>query len=305
MTPVNLVLIPENGMTGPGDCREIARRINGRQPMVRAAVCLRRHVGLLQLRYLLRPTLYVAWYAAKGFEPLRGRCMRGRSMAKSAQYRLMQEAGIPVLPWAPIEPGSRFASEQWGKFAIVKPDRGARGRDVRIRRTGRIRHEKDCPGGEAHLIQKFVYTGAAPVSYRVLTLFGRPLLMYRSENPQPAGAGIRMAGNDVHLGGYNAVATSAAGRITLAYDADIRQAAIAVATRAFPDIPVLGIDAIRDPADGSVYCLEVNPYGSTWHFSSDTGRSMQSDNGIDFEAQFGAFDMAADILVEQALALAR
>lgn len=303
---INLVLIPENGMTGPDDCRDIARRINARQDRVAASVCLRRHVGLLQWRYALRPSLYVAWYEAKRFRPVRGVCRHGLSMSKSRQYRVMEAAGIPVLPWTPIEPGRRYAVADWGKFAIVKPDVGARGRDVRIRRTGRVRYEKDCAGDVPHLLQKFAYTGADPVSYRVLTFFGEPLLAHRNENPQSDDVHVRIGGGaDGELGGYNPVATSASGRVVLDDDPEILQAAVAVATRAFPDIPVLGIDLVRDAASGRVYCLEANPYGSTWHFSSETGRRMQAANAIDFQAQFGAFDRAADILIAQALRLAR
>ena len=40
------------------------------------------------------------------------------------------------------------------------------------------------------------------------------------------------------------------------------------AHRAFPTIPVLGIDMVRDIETGRLYVIEVNAGGFTWHVSS-------------------------------------
>jgi hypothetical protein len=48
---------------------------------------------------------------------------------------------------------------------------------------------------------------------------------------------------------------------------------------AFPNIPRLGTDILREAATGKLYVLERNPGGNTWHFSSPIGRECQMKMG--------------------------
>jgi glutathione synthase/RimK-type ligase-like ATP-grasp enzyme len=88
------------------------------------------------------------------------------------------------------------------------------------------------------------------------------------------------------------------------YDADILALAERTA-RAFPEIPLLGIDILRDAESGALHVIEVNSSGQCWGFSSGLGNSMQGRLGQRYESQFDAFARAARVLIEQTRLLAR
>ena len=107
----------------------------------------------MQLAWTFRPSLYVAFFEAYRFKPLRGKCFRGINMSKSEQYNQMERSGLKTAQWHLIQQGQRYDPKAWGAYAIVKPDVGRKGIDVKIRKTGRIRYEKDCADNKPHLIQ--------------------------------------------------------------------------------------------------------------------------------------------------------
>jgi hypothetical protein len=51
--------------------------------------------------------------------------------------------------------------------------------------------------------------------------------------------------------------------------------------------------------DGRLYCLEINPGGLTWNFSSRRAQDVPTIDGIRREDQFGAWGIAADALIEK------
>lgn len=69
---------------------------------------------------------------------------------------------------------------------------------------------------------------------------------------------------------------------------------------AFPSIPVLGVDMLRDIETGTLYVIEVNAGGFTWHVSSAIGRKIQQDFSFDIDARFHVYARAAQILVDRA-----
>jgi hypothetical protein len=76
---------------------------------------------------------------------------------------------------------------------------------------------------------------------------------------------------------------------------------------AMPGIPLQGIDILRDVKDGRLYVLENNAGGNTWAFSSQRGENARRALG-GAEAmvnQFGAWDIAADVLIKRTRAEAR
>ncbi|MEM7442932.1 MAG: hypothetical protein AAF414_06340 [Pseudomonadota bacterium] len=252
---------------------------------------------------LTRPTVSVELGRAKYFRPMRGvTFQQWQSDYKSRQYRVLEAADIPIPRWAPITQDAKFEVADWGDYVVVKPDYGVRGAYVRIRRTGRVRYrapeelEDDNPGKRGGLIaQRFIYSGRWPVSYRVSTLFGEPLAALRYQGrgdlpPVDSRSGFRKAS------GASIVATATGCAISLAFDEDILDLARRTHA-AFPDIPVLGIDIVRDAEDGRLWVLETNPSGSTWALGSKGGRRIMVENNIDLYTQFGALDRAAESLV--------
>ena len=78
---------------------------------------------------------------------------------------------------------------------------------------------------------------------------------------------------------------------------------------AMPYIPLQGVDIVRHAASGRLFVLEINAGGNTWHFSSlymeqrrkSRPREEQSPQITREEriAQFGAWDVAARVLIKK------
>lgn len=301
---VHLVLIPENGMTGLADFHHIAGLIRQRCGDVLPHVIKARHAPLLQARFWNLPTLYVGFYEARRFTPWRGLCLRGQRLSKSEELARMRAAGTPVPEYMTYDHALDLDPGYWGECVVVKPDPGREGNGVLLVPTRSLHRSvagMDAEGGL--LVQRYVATGVHPCYQRVLTLFGEPLYCRRTVNrgvdmaedgwpPRTAPADDRP--------GHDIVANAAHGTHSLCADDELLAFARDNARRAFPEIPLLGQDIVRDMHDGRLYCLEVNAYGSTWHFSSPSGRRVQQASGIDYAGQFGAFAKAADVLIAKA-----
>lgn len=76
---------------------------------------------------------------------------------------------------------------------------------------------------------------------------------------------------------------------------------VSVAATAIPEVPVLGMDIVREAATGLLFVLESNPFGQTWHLSSDTHASLRARTGLDldYHGQFGALGLVADELIRR------
>lgn len=301
---VHLVMIPENGMTGLADFRHVAGLIRQRCEDVLPHVIKARHAPLLQARFWNRPTLYVGFYEARRFTPRRGLCLRGQRLRKQEELARMQAAGTPVPDFMPYGRELSVDPGRWGEWVVIKPDQGREGNGVLLVPTRSLhRSVAGMDADDGLLVQRYVATGIHPCYQRVLTLFGEPLYCRRTVN-----RGVRMAEDGWPprgaladgLPGHDIVANAAHGTHSLCAEADLLAFARDNALRAFPEIPLLGQDIVRDMHDGRLYCLEVNAYGSTWHFSSPSGRRVQQTAGIDYAGQFDAFAKAADVLIAKA-----
>lgn len=257
------------------------------------------------LRLLFRPTVTIELMRSRDLRLRRGVRLKQLRKGKIAPSDVIRDAGLPIPRYEVITPETRLGEAEWGPYVVVKSDAGARGAYVRIQRTGRVRYrepdalESDDPGRKGpRIVQRFIYTGPYPVSYRVMTLFGEPLLCLRYEAiargpPLEGPEGFRTAG------GLTIVAPAKGSTIRLWHDGEM----LALARRVhalFPTVPLLGQDFIRDARTGELHVLEVNPDGHVWNFSGPTGIRMQQEFGLDFYSQFDALPTAARVLVEVA-----
>jgi hypothetical protein len=296
-----------------GDFAEVARRIRAAHPQIAAYayatdVNLRAALGGVALA--VRPTLTIEMDRIRFAPILRGRRLRhGGGHGKLPQMKALSEAGVPVPKWAELTPEATWSVAEWGPYVVVKPSRGGRGAYVWIRKTGRVRFKPQSDFPPDHpcargpmIVQKFIYTGPWPTSYRVLTYFGRPLcaLRYDGRRDLPA----LDDPNDFGGGGRSIVASAKGASMTCIDDADVLEIA-SRAHAAFADIPSLGIDIVREHETGKLYVLELNPGGNGWVLSGETGESVQKEFGLDFRAQFGALDIITEVSAELALKLAR
>jgi hypothetical protein len=302
---VNLVLVlwHDHARTRQ-DLDEIAQRVSGHDRSVRAFVVPHHKLDQIKLfRIWSEPTLSVSFLPLGKRKLLPGRLLTGSLLYKHGEYARLDLAGIPVPQWAVIEPGVQLDPAEWGPYVVEKPSAGRRGSYVRIRRTTRILYRSpdsfpiDHYGRDGPmLVQRFIYTGEWPTSFRVVTLFGEILLCYR----QTSSRGLPLTGRwDFRdTGGINITSNTKDMEAELVNDPAVTALAERSHREAFPDIPVLAFDIVRDHETGSLYVLECHAVG-TWMFSGDAGLAIEAANKLDFKRQFDAIDKAAAILARE------
>lgn len=299
----HLVLVHQESKQSLADYRYIAARIELEAADIRVSIVNTKEQEWRPGEQLAAaPTLVVSPMPLKKFAVPRGRVLQGFDLPKSEQYRRMQALDLPVPDWRALAPGVALDPAEWGDYVVIKPDRAAKGAEIRIKRTGRVRHK---PGSVDLLAQRFIYTGQWPSNFRVVTLFGKALMSWHCEADhgfRPLQGRYAFRGGEAG-GGITIVSNKMGSRYRLSNEADV----IALAERthaAFAEQPLLGTDIVRDVESGELFVLETNPRGDAWLMSSDTGVSIQADNGIDFAGQFGALDLAVEVLIENTRALA-
>jgi hypothetical protein len=272
-------------------------------PHVRTFVIRDRWYHAIRPTFWRQPTMVFSPSRTSHFRPLRGRVFQGHLMRKSEEYRALESQGIPVPRWALVTADHAPDLSEFGTYVVSKPDVGGRGADVKIKRKTRVRWKAPSHDRAKHcqdlLVQDFVYTGPWAASYRVTTLFGQALFSWRVEadrSRRPLRGPEEFAGGAD--GGGISIASSGRG-CTFTFNDD--QEIIELGERAhaaFPNIPLLGVDIVREVPSGRLYVLEVNACGQVWHFSSNTGLGIQRDSGLDFASQFGGLKKAAKILAD-------
>lgn len=305
----NLIFVYKNRANYPNTFRKIAGYIRELDPGIRTFIIKDKHQWCLLPRLMLHPTLIFCPVDIRTFKPWRGQIFCGRKLTKSEEYTALEKSGFPVPRWQLLETGVKPDLSTYGPYVVTKPNRGIQGAFVRIRRRGRVRGENVTLLGASEpsplLVQDFIYTGLWPISYRVTSLFGKTLFSLKHEGShkhlalngpddfiQPDGKGNRVI-----------VATGRNCTIQLNSDEEIIRFGESVHA-AFPDIPLLGVDVLREAGTGKLYVSEVNAIGVVWGFA-DTGKArMELEFGFDMEKQFDGLHLAARILAEKTRQLA-
>jgi hypothetical protein len=257
-----------------------------------------------------KPTLVFCPSPIRHFRPPRGTIRCGAQIPKFAQMKLLRQAHVRIPKSDLVMPNTRLDEREWGSHVILKPTAvgASLGVGVELWRTSKVHFRppaafpKSHPGRYAPMmVQKFISTGDYSSDYRVVTLFGNPLIAYKKTHLQSM--------PDIHAPDFEytfeAIASApmmGKGR-ELIYDKDVLDFAASV-FKAVPQVPLQACDIRRDINSGKLYCLEFNPGGNTWHFSSMWGKKYQSETGMRFEDQFKAFDVMADVFIRQTRRLA-
>ena len=303
----NLVLVTDHGMDLEDDYRRIAGYIRDEARDVVPIILPRARLSRWQRLILAaRPTLAFSPGSFGRPRFFRGTRRHGEQLRKSEEYAVLDNAGIPVPRWLLLTRASTPDLSEFGPYVVMKPDRGYRGAEVKIRRRGRVRWKRpaDHHGIESDwIVQEFIYTGRWPVSYRVTTLFGHVIHAWRAEASRSRAP---LSGRyDFGLGGGHSIVSSHRGcTFSLEYEEDILDIARRAAA-AMPRIPLLGVDVVRDADTGRLFVLELNSSGYVWHFSSKAGVSIQQDFDLDLESQFDGIRKSAMILLSETRRLAR
>jgi hypothetical protein len=306
----NLILVHQKTKQDRADYEEIVRRIGKGAPGIAVFIADTKDDAWGDPAFDRgAPTLTVSPMPLKRFAPPRGAICQGFEFPKGEQYERLGRLGLAVPEWIRVGPGIALDPADWGPYVVVKPELGRKGAEIYIKKTGRVRYRPPESYPEGHpvrsaplLAQRFIYTGKWPSNYRVVTLFGRPLLCWRCEASHEY-VPLNSRWDFKARGGITVVSNKRDSHYTLADDADVIALA-ASAHAAFPDQPLLGTDIVRDADDGRLYVIECNPRGDAWLLSSDMGRMIERANGLDFAAQFGALGIAAEALIEETRARA-
>ena len=208
----------------------------------------------------------------------------------------LRASNIPVPETVMIGRALRLDPSTWGPVTIVKPNHGWGGAGIRLVKTTEVHRWLPASARNIpYLAQRFIHTGPYPESYRVMTVLGRPIYARFARATERLPDDIEAMDDPSTLKITSNV--SAGGVVEQRTEPD----AIALATRAamvFAELPVLGVDLLRDRPTGRLYVIEVNPTGQVWHLSSEIGRKQQREFDVDYYGQFGALDVIADALVD-------
>ncbi len=294
-----LILVTNPGVNSAEDFLELAEWISALDPETVVHVVSDVAGADAAAKVPDLPTLTVSPAPLRRFRPRRGPVFQGQHVSKSTEYRALEAAGVPVPHWSRLLPNRQPKLDGFGPYVVTKPDFGAQGADVRIERRDEVRWTAPRTaralnfGGpfNPRLVQEFVYTGPWPRSHRVTTLFGSTLWADRTEashDRQPL-----KSRHDFH--GQSIVSSGRGCTFTLDDDAEV----LALAERAhsaFPRVPLLGVDIVRDADTRELFVIEVNSLGYTWHFSTETGLAIQAEFGLDLAGQFDGRRKAARVL---------
>jgi len=310
----NLLLVHTENFQARGDFEDIADKARALDPEAEVRIVDNRVADdRLAAELAARPSLVFSPIQLLRFKPARGAIFEGGPLDKIAQYRRFLEHGIRTPKTAVLAPGMILTEREWGEHVVLKPlspKLQSTGQSVYRIATKRLNHDLNfanlfrrynLPGGV--VVQSYVDAGSHLEYNRVLALFGEPLYILRTRLRDPIAL-------DQHTGVTGTVPLANLGftraEKTRDFISDPLFFEIAAACyKAFPDRALQAVDVLRDHATGEPSVLEANLGGNSWHVSSKLIQHRLGSAEAIREAaaqklgQFGAFDIAARVLVDQ------
>lgn len=303
----HLVIVHRRGWQSPDDWREIATRVRRFDPGIAVFLVSSDDADSpLALPASKLPTLVFSASPLGQFKPLRGKVYQGQLIHKATQLKRLSDAGLPVPPTAILSP--QFVSDPaiLGPLVVLKPTdivSSSQSQAIQLMRTEKVRYVPPESYPEGHpgrrgpmLVQKFIDTGPRMQGYRVLTLFGEPLLCETSEL---AADRVPLAAEGGVLEHFAIQGAPLPRNRQFIYRADVVHLARRV-HKAMPEVALKEVDIIREAGTGRLFVLEVNPGGNTWHFSSDVLAARRGREAPDQRErrlkQLDAFGTAALVL---------
>jgi hypothetical protein len=298
------------------DFLNVAKRINRIDSTI--GVLIRNgsfHPNEIPLRYLKLPLLTLYLVNPPDTLPVRGHTLCVKDLGKMEEYKNFVAAGIPIPKVKPYIIGETVDPTEWGDYVVLKPVYSSFGIGNMLVRTswlGQIELNR-IPLGHPlatipYLLQQFIDTGANAISYRVLSLLGQ-VLMCRSTSRTKLTTYPESL-DEIFLN-HSFTSNLAPGeqtinerKLELVEDQEILELS-KDAFNAHPDLPLQGIDFVRDAKSGKLYVLENNSGGNVWAFSRKGSATLQAIGRKALVTQFMAFDRAAEILAKKTHELAR
>lgn len=273
------------------------------------------------------PTLTVALQGDFRLKVKRGPVLRNRMIGKLDQQAAFRANTIATPPALPFRFGMALDPILFGDFVVLKPAdllQTSHGAGILFyrRKTLAAANPSDFSGlpdpnptTAPFLVQRYVHSGPRISVERVTTLLGEVISQWRAEAVTDM---LPASPHDIADGTNVAVQTVDRDRF-LTTDTDAAEIGRRVAA-SLPDVPLLGVDILREPGSGRLSVLECNAGGNTWFFSSEIGRHVrqtmrssrhgaapagEAEGKQRLVEQFGAFDIAAAALHRATIAMAR
>lgn len=244
-------------------------------------------------------TKVISMFPLKNFLPDWAEIWQHKNYTKIEEYNILEAAGMPVPKWVPVYEGQNPDLSGFSEYVVVKPALGWRGAFVRIMRRTKVTYRpletEVMPGvvSPALIAQEFIPTGTWPISYRVTTMFGEPIFTFRSMADMNWLPFVGSTSDSNFFVGKSIVATAKG----CSRDSDVPEDIIKLASeahrRAFPDIPLLGFDIVRDIRTGKLFVLEVNAFGRTYLLGEEESQQNLEEFGFDLHQQFGGIKAVA------------
>lgn len=301
----SLILVHQPGCQDVGDFQKIANYVREISSDIEPFIVNNElRCSVTRKRAAKNPSLIFSPGALNAFRPDRGKIYAGRPISKLKQMEQFRANGIPVPEYAELTQDLDVI--QFGEIVLVKGTtiHASRSVGTELRRSKNVSwqpcdsYPEDHPGRYGPMfVQKFIDTGEYASHYRVLTLFGEPLLAYRNVSTM---ARCDLDASDADLQNSVIRASRKTGQTKeLTFDPDLIDMAKKTYD-SFPDVPLQACDFIREEKTGKIYLLEINPGGNTWSFSRERTPLVLQELGIaDLTVQFDAFRRAAQLLVEK------
>ena len=293
----NLVLVHTPGYQAVEDFQSIGRTAQELAPDIEVFIASNSISSSVTRRQAgRRPSLIFSPGRLLSFRPMRGKVYAGSPIPKLEQIERFRAAGLPVPPTAEIKPNVDLPKADFGPYIVVKPgfSESSRGQFITLMRRETLSFQP-----RERFAQDHIDTGTFVHHYRVLTLFGAPLLAFKttSEKARPS-----LDSSDEELANIALKARRRDGPIRREFtsDPDILELAHR-ANSALPEIALQGVDIIREAESGKLYLLEANPGGNTWIFSKgDLTTRLKTALGVErLTDQFDAFRTAVKVLIER------
>lgn len=327
MTKRNLIII-HRGPEYEQDFDEIAAKVNALDRDITVYHLPANHSAELPNRAWEYPSLTISLTSRFKLPVRRGPILKNYAIEKLAQQDIFRKHGIPTPSACRFRFGLKLDPILFSRFVVLKPG------DLRLTSTGegirlmrRQRAEALVPSGldersplrtgpQSFVVQRFVDTGDRIRYNRVTSFFGIPLWCNEavSETQRPS-----LASSDEVLEAIPIANLAFKQRLYRFHsDPDVLSIAKLVHS-ALPNIPLLGIDILREERTGKLFVLECNAGGNGWHFSSKSAASFREEiaaahgyTGTASERfgrkilidQFDAFSGVAETLVQKTHALA-
>ncbi len=305
----HLILVHTRGYQDAGDFQEIARNVQELAPDIEVFIASNDiPSSATRRRASTRPTLIFSPGNLLEFRPIRGKVYAGSAIPKLEQLARFKAAKLPVPEFAEITPDVLLPEAVFGALVVVKPgfSEASHGHHMMLMRREAVRfvaresYAEDHPGRYGPMYaQRFIDTGSLINHHRVLTLFGVPLLAFKTISlvARPA-----LTSPDDVLARVALKARRRDGPVAREFTSDPDVLDLGRRTySALPEIALQGVDIIREEKSGKLYVLEANPGGNTWIFSKgEMTTRLEAALGVERLAdQFDAFKAAAKVLIER------